>query len=140
MSPEKPIGVYQVDGIYLSHCSRKRAAQMVHRRKARWIGPDQVELLITNLEEKKIRRRVLERDGYLCYICETIIDPNADRFSDKELTYDHVIPRTHGGTDYEENLSVCCRECNRDKADRTPEQYTLYLYTKVLRLGGYKND
>lgn len=135
---EKPIGVYKVDGTYLSHCSRKRAAQMVSRSKARWIGTDQVALLITNQDERNIRKRVLERDRYVCYICEGQIDPHAEKYADNELTYDHIIPRTDGGTDYEENLAVCCRACNEDKANRNPEQYTVYLYVKVLLLlGGF---
>ena len=128
---EKPIEVYRPDGTYLSNCTRKRAAQMVFRNKAQWIGRDKLVLLITNEEEKKIRKRVLERDGYVCYICEK-------QLAEDEVTYDHIIPRSQGGTDYEDNLAVCCQECNEEKADRNLEQYVLYLYWKILMLlGGY---
>ena len=31
---------------------------------------------------------------------------------------DHVIPRSRGGTDHEENLQLLCSHCNRVKGDR----------------------
>ena len=34
------------------------------------------------------------------------------------LEIDHVIPRSRGGTDHEENLQLLCSHCNRVKGDR----------------------
>ena len=39
------------------------------------------------------------------------------------LELDHVIPRSQGGTDNEDNLVVACRKCNQDKGNLTPEQW-----------------
>jgi len=33
-------------------------------------------------------------------------------------TIDHVIPRSLGGTNKEDNLQLLCKECNEEKADR----------------------
>lgn len=38
-------------------------------------------------------------------------------------THDHVIPRTRGGSDSEENLVLACQPCNGSKADRTPTEW-----------------
>ena len=33
-------------------------------------------------------------------------------------TIEHIVPRTHGGTDEVENLAVACARCNREKGVR----------------------
>ena len=40
----------------------------------------------------------------------------------EELTIDHVIPRSQGGTSTWENCVLACVACNKRKADRTPHQ------------------
>ena len=137
---EASIAVYHVNGNYLSNCSRLRAEQMVAREKARWIGEDTLELLIDKRMAKEIRKKVLIRDGYTCYICDkTVKAPVVGKSEDDDLTYDHVVPRAQGGSDLEDNLAVCCADCNKDKADLNPEQYVVYKYIQAyLLLGGYK--
>lgn len=48
------------------------------------------------------RRRILERDGYVCWICG---GPGAN-------SVDHVIPRARGGTDDDDNLRAAHLSCN----------------------------
>jgi len=36
--------------------------------------------------------------------------------SDKDITLDHVVPRTKGGSDHADNIIACCKSCNADKA------------------------
>lgn len=55
-----------------------------------------------------LRRDVFERDAYRCRHCATWVD----------LTIDHIIPRSRGGTDDETNLQTLCRSCNSKKGDR----------------------
>lgn len=38
-------------------------------------------------------------------------------------TLDHVHPRSWGGISLPDNLVPCCRSCNNEKTDMTPEQY-----------------
>lgn len=56
----------------------------------------------------KLRRSVLERDGYRCLFCG----------STTRLTMDHVIPEAKGGPTTFENLQVLCGSCNSRKGVR----------------------
>lgn len=53
------------------------------------------------------REFVMERDGWRCVDCGAVID----------LTIDHVIPVSRGGTRARRNLQTLCRPCNEAKAD-----------------------
>jgi hypothetical protein len=67
------------------------------------------------------RRRVFKRDGYQCGYCG----------SKKNLTIDHIIPRSKGGDNSWTNLVTCCNRCNNDKDDKTPEEAGMKLIVKV---------
>ena len=58
------------------------------------------------------RNRIYKRDGYECVYCG----------SSKDLTLDHVVPKSRGGTNNWTNLVTSCQKCNLRKADRTPEE------------------
>lgn len=58
--------------------------------------------------QAKIRKQVFERDHYRCL----------ERESWRDLTIDHVIPRSRGGTDDLGNLQTLCRTCNSRKGTR----------------------
>lgn len=66
------------------------------------------------------RRNLYIRDQGQCQYCQR-------KVSTHEFTYDHVIPRKQGGTTCWENIVVACVPCNRQKADRTPQQAKMYL-------------
>jgi 5-methylcytosine-specific restriction endonuclease McrA len=66
------------------------------------------------------RRNVFLRDSLRCQYC-------GDRFPMSELTCDHVIPRSKGGSSSWENLVTACGPCNRKKGNRTPEQAHMAL-------------
>ena len=46
------------------------------------------------------------------------------------LTIEHIVPRSKGGISSWENCVLACFDCNRRKADRTPEQAGMKLRTK----------
>lgn len=56
------------------------------------------------------RRRILERDGYHCVMC--LREPTDHRF----LHVDHILPRSKGGPNDDENLQTLCRSCNLHKS------------------------
>lgn len=66
------------------------------------------------------RRRIMKRDGYQCGYCG----------SSRNLTIDHIIPRSKGGDNSWKNLVTCCNKCNNLKDDKTAEQVGLKLKTK----------
>lgn len=131
MEKQQTIQVYTKEGFFLSRCTPKRATQMVNRKKAEWLSEERVVLLYGKEHKQQVRKEVLERDGMVCYICESDL-------AESELTYDHITPRSQGGSDLASNMAICCKECNQDKMNMSPEQYLLYLYICIwLTLGGY---
>ncbi len=44
-----------------------------------------------------------------------------------ELTVDHVVPVSRGGTNDPENLVMACRSCNSRKRTRTPIEYLMRI-------------
>ncbi|MFO0551991.1 MAG: HNH endonuclease [Polyangiaceae bacterium] len=72
------------------------------------------------------RANVFSRDGYMCQYCG-VKRPRG------ELSFDHVLPRTHGGRTGWENIVTACRPCNLRKRNRTPEQAGMRLLRKPIR-------
>jgi 5-methylcytosine-specific restriction endonuclease McrA len=69
------------------------------------------------------RANVFGRDKYMCQYC-------GDTPGTEDLTYDHVLPRSKGGKTEWTNIVTCCVDCNKKKADRTPEQAKMKLMTQ----------
>jgi len=85
-------------------------------------------------------KTLFRRDANLCMYCAT-------RFSERELTRDHITPVSQGGADIWSNVVAACRRCNNHKGGRTPEQagmqliavpfvptYAEYIYLKGRRV------
>ena len=72
------------------------------------------------------RRNIFKRDRYTCQYCGT--QPGSE-----ELTIDHVTPRSQGGVSSWQNCVLACVECNKRKANRTPEQARMPLRRKPVR-------
>lgn len=65
------------------------------------------------------RQNIFKRDGMTCLYCD----------SKRDLTLDHVIPRSKGGKSSWTNLATACKKCNARKGDSTPEQAEMKLRT-----------
>jgi 5-methylcytosine-specific restriction endonuclease McrA len=115
---------------------RERAREYYEANKE-WINPLAVERVrrwraanpeknrIQRLEQHNRRRArivgsqtgrvsyaaVLERDGYICHICEGSVEPG-------DLHFDHVIPLAKGGPHVEDNIKVAHSSCNLRKSDK----------------------
>jgi 5-methylcytosine-specific restriction endonuclease McrA len=50
--------------------------------------------------------------------------------SNKNLTIDHVLPKSRGGSNRWTNLVTCCTNCNRKKGDKTPQEAGMTLIVK----------
>lgn len=66
------------------------------------------------------RAHVLARDGFCCQYC-------GRRMTVSQSTFDHVLPRSRGGTTSWENIVAACRGCNGRKGGRTPEEAGMRL-------------
>lgn len=58
--------------------------------------------------------RLLARDGTTCWLCGGPLDrrePEPHR-NPHAITFDHVVPRSHGGTSDLQNLRLAHRACN----------------------------
>ncbi|MCH8567894.1 MAG: HNH endonuclease [Balneolales bacterium] len=69
------------------------------------------------------RKNVMKRDGLKCQYCA----------STRDLTIDHIIPRSRGGQDSWENLTTACNSCNNKKGNKTPEEAGMKLRKKPYR-------
>jgi 5-methylcytosine-specific restriction endonuclease McrA len=66
------------------------------------------------------RSKIYKRDNHTCVYCG----------SGKNLTLDHVMPRSRGGTNEWTNLVTSCIKCNLKKANRTPEEAKMNMAYK----------
>ena len=60
------------------------------------------------------------RDRHICAYC-------GDQFLAKELTIDHVMPKSRGGKNNWTNVVAACKPCNHKKGNRTPEEAKMHL-------------
>ena len=63
---------------------------------------------------------IYKRDGNKCQYCG----------STKELSIDHVYPKSKGGRDTWENLVTACTKCNIKKGDKLLEECGMVLVRK----------
>ncbi len=86
------------------------------------------------------RKNILLRDRNTCQYCALVLPSG-------ELTLDHVIPRSRGGSSSWENLVACCHPCNRKKGNhlvsetdleliKEPRPFTLHTSRHIMRMIG----
>ena len=66
------------------------------------------------------RRNIFARDNNQCQYC-------GKKFPTSELSLDHVVPRSKGGTSTWENIVCACVSCNVRKGGRTPKEANMHL-------------
>jgi hypothetical protein len=64
--------------------------------------------------------QLIERDGPACVWC-------GRELWRRDLTLEHVVPRSRGGHMTEENALVACRACNRRRGSRPVDSYVREL-------------
>ncbi len=64
------------------------------------------------------RANILLRDDETCQYCGK---------HSRDLTLDHILPRSRGGQSTWENLVACCRACNGKKGNRLLKDVNMHL-------------
>jgi 5-methylcytosine-specific restriction endonuclease McrA len=72
------------------------------------------------------RRNLFARDQNRCQYC-------GKQYSTRELSIDHVVPRSQGGVTSWDNVVCACTRCNVKKGGRTPEQAHMKLIIRPIR-------
>ena len=121
---------------------------MLHAQRNRMAMPSVIRLLeyrrIPHQTRALSRKNILLRDRNTCQYCATVLPSG-------ELTLDHVIPRSRGGSSTWENLVACCHTCNRRKGNqfpleagmklmREPRAFNLHTSRHIMRLMGRSDD
>lgn len=69
------------------------------------------------------RVNIFKRDNYTCQYCG----------KDKDLSIDHVLPRSRGGGSTWKNLITACKTCNARKGDYTPDEAEMLMIQKPFK-------
>jgi 5-methylcytosine-specific restriction endonuclease McrA len=69
------------------------------------------------------RNNVFRRDNFNCQYCG----------GERDLSLDHLIPRSKGGKTNWKNLVTACKTCNSIKGDATPEAAGMTLKTRPFK-------
>lgn len=101
-----PVMIGVVDGVMRGQRVRTGGKIPPQRHKPDRLRPD-----LESPDWPALRRRVFERDDYLCKYC-----PFPRRGA--QLECDHVVPVSRGGLTVMSNLITACRPCNRSKGNR----------------------
>jgi 5-methylcytosine-specific restriction endonuclease McrA len=117
-------------------CQGKVEVLEEHDREVRAVSfsfklPSVVRLLhMVRLKRRPVvpftRANIYQRDDFTCQYC-------AQAFEPLKLTFDHVVPVSHGGKRGWTNIVTACEPCNRKKADRTPKEAGMTLLKSPRR-------
>jgi len=64
------------------------------------------------------KKNVLVRDNFQCAYCGV---------TSKNLTIDHIVPKSRGGQSNFENTVASCKPCNAKKGNKLPSEVGMYL-------------
>ena len=83
-------------------------------------------------EEKKARKLrdspwwKKKKSSGKCHYCQQSFKPS-------ELTMDHIIPLSRGGSSEKSNIVPCCKDCNSKKKYYLPHEWQEYLQSLAGR-------
>lgn len=127
IEPNKTILVLNASYEPINFTDWKRAVILLLKEKAQRLSSRVIRLvnyiklpLQKIMSNKPSRHMIYSRDNHQCQYCGSY----------KNLTIDHVMPRSRGGDNSWTNLVTACVSCNTHKGDKTPEEWGKPLYIK----------
>lgn len=101
--------------------------EVISTMKIKFKKPSIIRLTYNvNVPYRKVilsKENIFKRDNYTCAYCGKY----------RDLTIDHIHPKSKGGKDSWDNLISACFKCNSRKGDRTPEQAGMELRFKPFK-------
>lgn len=82
---------------------------------------------------RRAKERLSEAQNHRCCYCG--IRMMGTGHDDSAPTFEHVVPRYHGGTNDMSNIVIACRKCNNDRGNtpyRTKMRRALMITHAVL--------
>lgn len=121
---------YDFQGWVEASQAAKEEARRIHSATFSLCVPEVIVLSGFNgrfsKEVRFSRRNIFERDENTCQYC-------GRRYDRDELTLDHVVPRSRGGTSTWSNIVLACLKCNMRKGDRLPQETHMKLQRKPVK-------
>lgn len=110
-------------------------------RKDGWLPPsilsvaDNVLTWVQRLSRwiNEIREYLLEKFGHTCQYC-------GGKSGDSVLEWEHIHPKSRGGSDRVKNAILSCSSCNRDKDNQTLEEWIGQIRSRVSREKGKRKE
>lgn len=82
--------------------------------------------------------KLMARDGEKCTICDEPLSRKVkDPYDKQYITFDHIVPRSHGGNDLLPNLRLAHQVCNMKRGN---DPILPYDEDKTLARGGLEHD
>lgn len=104
---------------------------VIHSPSAEMVLPSVVALKNYVQQNRQVaftRFNVFLRDGFACVYCG----------SNHDLTFDHLIPRSLGGTTHWQNIVTACSPCNLKKGGRMPKDCAMTPHRAPYRPTAYE--
>lgn len=105
--------------------AKLRAENALRQRLSRKMRDKGVTGIPRTVIPRPFVRAVMERDCFTCVYCGSSSDAEREASRKAILSVDHLSPNSRGGKTAIHNLVCCCRLCNREKNDRTPEEWDI---------------
>jgi 5-methylcytosine-specific restriction endonuclease McrA len=107
---------------FIDDSVRQLIEQSIEARRLEFDQPIIVQLLanvrVPRMALRPTRANILLRDDETCQYCGK---------RNRDLTLDHVVPRSRGGQCSWENLVACCRACNGKKGNKLLKEAGMHL-------------
>jgi len=104
---------------YVGGKTGQRYAWIINFRKHQRINrPQPGKMPAPSLQNQRVRVMYAERDGWTCGICGGLIEREPSLVPmDDWVSVDHIIPRSHQGSDYPSNIQAAHLRCNKSRKD-----------------------
>lgn len=105
---------FVTQGKFGRYCDRCR----LNRRRARYRMKTVKRQSLTVKPSRLSCDEIAVRDGFVCHICNGLVDMTLPRTVGLGATVDHVIPLSKGGSDEPDNLRLAHWSCNVRKGSK----------------------